>query len=46
MLTNSNSANKLHESNANQFSNFSENTENTRVLYGIDNVINTELQFF
>src|SRR5919197_5196705 len=46
MLTNSNSTNKLQGSNANQFSNFNENTGNTQVLYGIDNVINTELQFF
>ncbi|MFL6509280.1 MAG: hypothetical protein ACJ704_15275, partial [Nitrososphaeraceae archaeon] len=37
---------KLHESNANQFSSFNDTTSNTQVLYGIDNVINAELQFF
>jgi hypothetical protein len=34
------------KSNANQLSNFNENTGSTQVLYGIDDVINTELQFF
>ena len=43
-MTNSN--NKEQKSNANQLSNFNENIGNTQVLYGIDNVINTELQFF
>ncbi|MFL6385226.1 MAG: sensor histidine kinase, partial [Nitrososphaeraceae archaeon] len=37
---------KLHESNANQFSSFNDTTSNTQVLYGIDNVINAESQFF
>jgi hypothetical protein len=43
-MTNSN--NKEQKSNANQLSNFNENIGNTQVLYGIDNVINTELQFY
>ena len=43
-LTDNNS--KQHKSNANQFSNINENTGKTQVLYGINNVINAELQFF
>ena len=50
MLTDSNSSNtntnKQQEYNADQFPNFNQNTRNTEVLYGIDNVMNTELQFF
>ncbi|MFL6371070.1 MAG: sensor histidine kinase, partial [Nitrososphaeraceae archaeon] len=46
MLADSDNSNKLHESNANQFSSFNDTTSNTQVLYGIDNVINAELQFF
>src|SRR5918911_4343877 len=41
-----NNTNKQQESNANQLSNLDENTANTHVLYGIDNVINAELRFF
>ncbi|MFL6404200.1 MAG: hypothetical protein ACJ71M_12065, partial [Nitrososphaeraceae archaeon] len=46
MLADSDNSNKLHESNANQFSSFNDTTSNTQVLYGIDNVINAESQFF
>src|SRR6187200_1527871 len=47
MLAGSDNTNKLHESNVNnQFSSFNDTTSNTQVLYGIDNVINAESQFF
>ena len=44
-ITNNNDKEE-QRSNTNQFSILDENTGNTEVLYGIDNVINTELRFF
>src|ERR671933_1955517 len=46
MLADSNNTKKQQGSNANQFSNFNENAGNSQVLYGIDNVVSAELQFF
>ena len=46
MITDNNNNFTQQESNANHFSDINKNTEGTQLLYGTNNVIDAELQFF